>query len=618
MLAFRRGRHAVAINLGQRGGRLAAARASCSWRPHPERRRRRRLGAEPSHPAGSSFASSGFSPIPKRGGRNRRPDGAEAPEERRGRSSTHPQALAFAGARRGARGGRLRLRRQRQRLRAHLVHLQRAQRRAADRRRQVHARSPAAATPSRSSSCPRDADGQREQLVRRLGAEDSSVDLIGMDVIWTGEFANAGWIDPLPAKTPRVVTDGVFASVAADRRAGWRALRGAAVVEHPVAVVPLGPGPEAAHYLGGDDRAGARTSRGPEPDPGAGQPLCRDLMVWVNSMIESAGTSILVGPDRGGALRAGPNGGGDRDDGGVRQPPSAADPRGHTSHRGHRPPRTSRPATAELHDQLPVRLSEREENAPDVFKHDRSGEVPGINPGEPVAPAARRHQPRGLHVLGQPGPDVRRDHLSGSAQEPDRSPPTLGGLPPVTEARLRHPRTRKGLSGFSDVIRESIEDAAPRPLDAGLHAPFARDPAARSTPSATSRRTTRRRCLRGAPRQGPAGREPGRPSVSGAAATDQAARRRDAPTDSPDQPSASWAGRSARRPCSRCCWSPRIRSATPSSSRCRTLDLRFPDEGGFAGLSNYETVLTSSLWWQDVFNTLFVTIISVAVERCRG
>ena len=44
------------------------------------------------------------------------------------------------------------------------------------------------------------------------------------------------------------------------------------------------------------------------------------------------------------------------------------------------------------------------------------------------------------------------------------------------------------------------------------------------------------------------------------------------------------------------------------------LDLRFPDEGGFAGLSNYETVLTSSLWWQDLFNTLFITVISVSIE----
>ena len=43
---------------------------------------------------------------------------------------------------------------------------------------------------------PAEADAQREQLVRRLGAEDDSIDIIGMDVIWTAEFANAGWIEP--------------------------------------------------------------------------------------------------------------------------------------------------------------------------------------------------------------------------------------------------------------------------------------------------------------------------------------------------------------------------------------------------------------------------------------
>ena len=45
-------------------------------------------------------------------------------------------------------------------------------------------------------SLPTNPDAQREQLVRRLAADDSSVDLIGMDVVWTGEFAQAGWITP--------------------------------------------------------------------------------------------------------------------------------------------------------------------------------------------------------------------------------------------------------------------------------------------------------------------------------------------------------------------------------------------------------------------------------------
>lgn len=43
---------------------------------------------------------------------------------------------------------------------------------------------------------PSDADQQREQLVRRLAAADPDIDLIGMDVIWTAEFAEAGWILP--------------------------------------------------------------------------------------------------------------------------------------------------------------------------------------------------------------------------------------------------------------------------------------------------------------------------------------------------------------------------------------------------------------------------------------
>jgi multiple sugar transport system permease protein len=48
------------------------------------------------------------------------------------------------------------------------------------------------------------------------------------------------------------------------------------------------------------------------------------------------------------------------------------------------------------------------------------------------------------------------------------------------------------------------------------------------------------------------------------------------------------------------------------------VDLRFPDEGEFVGLGNYVDVLTSSLWWQDVFNTLFVTVISVSIEFALG
>jgi multiple sugar transport system permease protein len=48
------------------------------------------------------------------------------------------------------------------------------------------------------------------------------------------------------------------------------------------------------------------------------------------------------------------------------------------------------------------------------------------------------------------------------------------------------------------------------------------------------------------------------------------------------------------------------------------IDLRFPDEGGFVGVDNYVSVLTSGLWWQDVFNTVMVTVVSVAFELTLG
>ncbi len=48
------------------------------------------------------------------------------------------------------------------------------------------------------------------------------------------------------------------------------------------------------------------------------------------------------------------------------------------------------------------------------------------------------------------------------------------------------------------------------------------------------------------------------------------------------------------------------------------IDLRFPEDGGFVGLSNYGAVLSSSLWWEDVLNTTVITVISVALELALG
>ncbi|WP_286929434.1 MULTISPECIES: ABC transporter substrate-binding protein [Aeromicrobium] len=58
---------------------------------------------------------------------------------------------------------------------------------------------------------PSDADGQREQMVRRLAAGDTGMDLIGMDVVWTAEFAEAGWILPLTDAQRAEASEGTLA-----------------------------------------------------------------------------------------------------------------------------------------------------------------------------------------------------------------------------------------------------------------------------------------------------------------------------------------------------------------------------------------------------------------------
>lgn len=48
------------------------------------------------------------------------------------------------------------------------------------------------------------------------------------------------------------------------------------------------------------------------------------------------------------------------------------------------------------------------------------------------------------------------------------------------------------------------------------------------------------------------------------------------------------------------------------------VDLRFPEESGFVWFDNYAAVLSSPLWWQDLFNTGLVTVVSVAIELVLG
>jgi multiple sugar transport system substrate-binding protein len=62
------------------------------------------------------------------------------------------------------------------------------------------------------SQLPRESSQQREQLIRRLAAEDSSIDIMSLDPPYIPEFAQAGFLAPVPQDVGQRVTEGVVQS----------------------------------------------------------------------------------------------------------------------------------------------------------------------------------------------------------------------------------------------------------------------------------------------------------------------------------------------------------------------------------------------------------------------
>jgi multiple sugar transport system substrate-binding protein len=306
---------------------------------------------------------------------------------------------------------------------------------------------------------PAQADAQREQLVRRLGAEDSSIDIVGMDVIWTAEFANAGWLLPWESPESEEVTDGVFPSVVES-----------ASYEGELYAAPFTSNTQLLWY---------RKDRVPDPPttwaemleqaieigPAEGQIQVQGnryegFTVWINSMIASAGTEVLSGPTEV-ALEQGPT-----EEAIAAMAEFASSPVA--------PPNvdTSTEDTARLSFEAgessfminyPFVYPSAKENAPDVFKQIAATKYPGVVEGEPSRP------PLGGINLGvskfSEQPDLTFDAITCLVQPENQViAATLGGLPPVTEALYDSPEIEKAYPGFSDVIRDSIADAAPRPL----------------------------------------------------------------------------------------------------------------------------------------------------------
>ncbi|HZO05266.1 MAG TPA: extracellular solute-binding protein, partial [Solirubrobacterales bacterium] len=309
---------------------------------------------------------------------------------------------------------------------------------------------------------PTDASQQREQLVRRLGAEDSSIDIVGMDVIWTGEFANAGWVEEWTGKRKGEVTEKVFPGVIET-----------ASFEGKLYAAPFNTNTQLLWYRKDLVKQAPRTW---DEMIDQAEELGRDnagtiqvqanryegFTVWANALIESAGTQLLSGPEEV-DLAEGPT-------------TRALEVMGRFANSSAAPASlsTSNEDTARIGFEsgesafmtnYTFAYASASEEAPDIAKVMGFARFPRVDASRPSKP------PLGGFNLAVSSFSENKDIAFDAAaclagRESQKTAVELDGLPPSRSDLYATKTVTEAYPGFAELVKESIEDAGPRPSTA--------------------------------------------------------------------------------------------------------------------------------------------------------
>jgi multiple sugar transport system substrate-binding protein len=303
---------------------------------------------------------------------------------------------------------------------------------------------------------PTDANQQRELIVRRLAAKDDSIDLIGMDVIWTAELAEAGWIEPWEGERRTVAEK--------DRLEG--PLK---TVEYKgkVWAIPFTSNTQLLWYrkdrvdappkdFTWDEMIDDAVSKGKAVEVQARQ--YEGLTVWINALIAGAGGQIV---DQNGDVKI--------DDSAKR----AAEIESKLAKSKAAPPGMSTNAEDQARQGFEAGRSDYQVNYPFVYpsaalvgkdfqKNMGWARYPRTDKDRPSRP------PLGGINIGVSSYSKKRDLAFDAAEclaqgKHQAIAAEKGGLPPTTESVYDTPQVKKAYP-FADVLRESIEAAAPRPV----------------------------------------------------------------------------------------------------------------------------------------------------------
>lgn len=149
---------------------------------------------------------------------------------------------------------------------------------------------------------PATADGQREQIVRRLAAGDTSMDVIMIDPPYMPEAANAGWLQPFTDEQKAQLLKDVFPTTVPS--ATWQGkLYGAPMIANTQLLwykksvaQKAGVDPTSPTFTW-DQMIDAAVKTGTTVEEQGKR--YEGYMVWVNAMVLGAGGSILENTDQG-------------------------------------------------------------------------------------------------------------------------------------------------------------------------------------------------------------------------------------------------------------------------------------------------------------------------------
>src|SRR3954452_10932744 len=308
------------------------------------------------------------------------------------------------------------------------------------------------------SPLPADATQQREQLVRRLAANDSGIDLISMDVVWTAEFAGAKWIVPWSLKDASRIRQGVIPAVLKTGQFHGR-MYGA----------PLNTGSQLLWY---------RKDLVPQPpktwdemiDMASKLPSSQNKIevqaaryegytVWFNSLLASAGGKMLSGPEKP-SLAEGPA---------VKAlsiikrlaSSPAADP-SMSNQREDTADQVFNAGKAAFMVNYPFVYAAAKSDAPEVFQNLGVALWPRVDPNEPshvtlggfnLGVGAYTKQPKLAYAAAKCLLDDKRALLRA----------TKDGLPPVKESLYSDEKFRKA-NPFADLLLQTFRDGSSRPV----------------------------------------------------------------------------------------------------------------------------------------------------------